>query len=198
MKWPVRWWQRRSRGARYGLALAAAIFGSVAVALLTSPWWLTPVLLRERPLLEKAATKMVGAPVRVAGLAAVIGWRPGFTATGVVIGGGPKPAVVIKAVRVQLSWVALLGGHLRPAFVGVDGAELDLRKTPTGFQVIGLPHHGARAFPRWESFLRSSRKLAITDGRVGLVLSPHRALSFQHLNASWSNGILGRDRKSVV
>ena len=187
----IRWWQRRGKGARYSLLLAAGIFGAVTVALVTSPVWLTPLLQHEKPFLEKTATSMVGAPVRAAELVATIGWRPGFMARDVVIAGRSKPAIVVKAVRVQLSWFALLRGRLWPAFVGAYGAQLDLRRTPTGFHVIGLPRRPDTLF-HWRSLLRKEGTLAIVDGRIGLIWSPHRAASFQHLNVSWVNGIAGR------
>ncbi|MHB8255029.1 MAG: YhdP family phospholipid transporter [Acidiferrobacter sp.] len=184
------WWKKRSRGVRYGLVLATALLGIVMAVLLTSPLWLTPILRGDKPFLEKAATSAVGAPVHIAGLVARVGWRPGFVARQVVVMGLSQPAVVISAVRVQLSWIALLRGRLRPAFVGVYGAKLALRKTATGFHVIGLPHRKRKPFP-WRSFLRKEHALKITDSHMDVVLSAHRTLSLRHLNASWEQGFHG-------
>ena len=111
-------WHNRSRGARYALATAGALFALLIVALATSPLWLTPLLQTEKPALEAALTRDLGAPVRVRAVAARVDWRPGIMLRGVTVMGRAGPAVALRAVRVDLSWLALTRARLWPAFIG--------------------------------------------------------------------------------
>ncbi len=184
-------WRTQSRAVRYVLTAFAVAGGLVLAALLTSPFWLTPILQSEKPVLEAKIAAQTGAPVHMADLGARVGWRLGFAVQGLVIGAQSKPAVSIRSVRLQLSWLGLLHGQLAPALWAADGLRLNLRKTASGFHVQGLPHHQVAAF-HWQSFLRKQPALSLADAHIGLVLSPHRRLSIQQLNATWSNGIRGR------
>lgn len=184
-------WRTQSRAARYVLTAVAVVGGLVLAALLTSPFWLTPILQGEKPLLEAKIAAAVGAPVHMAGLRARPGWRLGFAVRGLVIGLRSKPAVSIRRVHLELSWLRLMQGQLRPAVWALDGLRLNLRKTASGLHVEGLPHRQTPPF-HWQSFLRQQGALSLTDAHIGVVLSPHRRLSIHHLDASWVNGIRGR------
>ena len=187
----LRWWRTRSRGTRYALASMAVAGSLAATVVLTSPLWLTPILQSEKPVLEAKIAAAVGAPVHMAGLGARLGWRLGFAVRGLVIGVRSKPAVSIRRVHLELSWLHLLRGELRPALWAVDGLRLNLRKTALGFHVEGLPHHKAPPF-HWQSFLRGQSALSLVDTHIDIALSPHRRLAIHHLDASWVNGIRGR------
>lgn len=187
----IRTWLKRSRGARYGLALLAFVFVFLAAALITSPLWLTPVLERAAPVLQARATALLGVPVHFDGLAAKVSWRPSLVVHNVVIGKSSRPAIFASRGRVQLSWLALLHGSLRPAFVGVKGLHLTLRKSVNGFKVVGFPHHHGPPFD-WLSFLRKEHSLKLSHSSIKVLLSARRRLSIQQLGASWVKGIRGR------
>ena len=186
-----RFWRKRGRGARAILALAAVLAGLVALALGTSPFWLTPVLQTQRPALETALTRALGARVHIGGVAARVGWRPGLVLWNTTIAGRAGPAVVLRSVRIDLSWLALSRGRLWPAFMGVTGARLNLRKTPEGLHVVGLPHRGGAPFD-WRGFLAKMHSLRVTAAHIVIAESVTRMVSLQRLDASWANGIKDR------
>ncbi len=183
-------WRNRSRGARYILTAIAALLILLAGALGTSPLWLTPLLQTGKPALEAALTRAVGAPVRIGAVAARIDWRPGFVLRRVTISGRSGPAVTVQAVRIDLSWLALSQGRLWPAFIGVAGARLNLRKTARGFHVVGLARSGGRPFD-WRGFLGTIHTLRLTAGRIAIALPGRRLVSLQGLDAAWATGIKG-------
>ena len=187
----LRWWRSRSQGVRYALASVAVVGGLALTAVLTSPLWLTPILQGEKPVLEAKIATAVGAPVHMAGLGARLGWRLGFEARDLVIGAQSKPAVSIRRIHLELSWLHLLRGQLRPALWALDGLRLNLRKTASGLHVQGLPHRRAPPF-HWQAFLRKQGTLSLVDARIDVVLSPHRRVAIRHLDASWVNGLRGR------
>ena len=181
-------WRNRSRGARYALATAGVLLAVLAVALATSPLWLTPLLQTEKPALEAALTHTLGAPVRVGVVAARVGWRPGIMLRGVTVMGRAGPAVALRAVRVDLSWLALMRARLWPAFIGINGARLNLRKTAHGVHVVGLVHHSGPPFD-WRRFLTAMHALSLHAGQVTIAMPGRRLVSLQGLDASWAAGI---------
>ena len=181
-------WHNRSRGARYALATMGALLAVLAVALATSPLWLTPLLRTEKPAIEAALTHALGAPVRVGAVAARVSWRPGIVLRGVTVMGRAGPAVALRAVRVDLSWLALARARLWPAFIGIDGARLNLRKTAHGMHVVGLVHHAGRPFD-WRRFLGAMHAMSLHGGQVTVAMSARRIVSLQGLDASWAAGI---------
>ncbi|MHB1607705.1 MAG: YhdP family phospholipid transporter [Acidiferrobacter thiooxydans] len=181
-------WHNRSRGARYALATAGALFALLIVALASSPLWLTPLLQTEKPALEAALTRDLGAPVRVRAVAARVGWRPGIMLQGVTVMGRAGPAVALRAVRVDLSWLALTRARLWPAFIGINGARLNLRKTAHGVQVVGLVHHSQQPF-HWRRFLAAMHAMSLHAGQVAIAMPGRPIVSLQALDASWTTGI---------
>ena len=179
--------RRRRRALRYALIAASAVLGLLAAALVTSPLWLTPLLQSARPALERAVSRAVGAPVRIADIRARIGWRPGFTARGVRVGSRARPAVRVRGARVDLSWLALAEGRVRPAFIALTGAHLTVLKTARGFQVAGLPTTSPRQ-AHWRAFLRQEPALAITDSDL-TILDDHKRLALRGLAAQWLRGL---------
>ncbi len=186
-----RFWRKRSRGVRSILALAAVLVGLVALALGTSPFWLTPVLQTQRPALETTLSRALGARVHIGGVAARVGWRPGLVLLNTTIAGRAGPAVVLRSVRIDLSWLALSRGRLWPAFIGVTGARVNLRKTPKGLHVVGFPHRAGPPFD-WRGFLASLHALRITGAHIVIAESLRHVVSLQRLDASWANGIKDR------
>jgi len=188
------WGFMRNRGVRAGVMALAAALVLLVVTLATSPLWLTPLLERERPALERTVSSAVRMPVHIKALAARVSWRPSLIARGISVEGTHGPAIRLRKVRVQLSWLALMRGHLWPAFVGVTGGALHLIKTPQGFRVAGLTHHAGGAF-HWRSFLRRSHFLKIRDSHIKVTLSVHRALTLEGLEASWAYGLRAPELK---
>lgn len=183
-----RFWRNRSRGVRYVLATAAVVAGLVALALGTSPFWLTPVLQTQRPALEAALTRALGARVHIGGIAARVGWRPGLVLWNATIAGRAGPAVVLRSVRVDLSWLALSRGRVWPAFIGVTGARLNVRKTAGGLHVVGLPHRSGPPFD-WRGFLAKMHAIRIAAAHIVIAESPKRVVALRGLDAGWANGI---------
>ena len=184
-------WRKRSRGVRYVLATGAVLLGMLAVALTTSPLWLTPLLQTGRPALEAALTRALGAPVRVRTVAAQVGWRPGILLRGVTVMGRAGPAVVARAVRVDLSWLALARARLEPAVIDVRGARLNLRKTAHGLHIVGLAHQATRPFD-WRRFLGAMHAMSLSAGQIVIAMPGRRIVSLQGLDASWITGIKDR------
>lgn len=186
-QWARGFWRQRGPRTRLGLIAVGVIFAVVAAALLTSPLWLTPLLQSERATIERSLTAAAGTPVHIGALFARIGWRPSVGAHAVVVQGARRPAVILKTVHVQLSWLALLHGRVWPAFLGVAGARLDLRRTAQGWHVVGLPRHQGSPL-HWRALLRRTHSLKLVQGRIGVALSPHRNLVLRQLKASWARG----------
>ncbi len=176
---------------RYVLVSAAALAGLVALALGTSPFWLTPLLQTQTPALEAALTRALGARVHIGGVAARVGWRPGLVIRDATVAGRAGPAVALRSVRVDLSWLALSRGRLWPAFLGVTGARLNLRRTAAGLHVVGLPRHGGPPFD-WRGFLAKMHAIRVTAAHIVVAQSLKRMVSLRNLDASWANGIKDR------
>lgn len=154
---------------------------------MTSPLWLTPLLQEQRSTLERLVSHLVEAPVHIDRVAALPRWRPGLVAYGVTISGRHGTAVQAQAVRIELSWLALLRGRVRPARISLIAPELALVQTAHGFHIAGLVRHHKPAF-HWRAFLRSERSLAIWHGRLELHLISQRT-SVDDLNAQWQDGL---------
>ena len=143
-------WHNRSRGARYALATAGALFALLIVALATSPLWLTPLLQTEKPALEAALTRDLGAPVRVRAVAARVDWRPGIMLRG-GHGHGPGGAGRGAARRARRSVVA-----------GLDARTL----------VAGVHRHRRRAPQSSQDRARRARRGACPSLATALPLAP--------------------------
>lgn len=149
---------------RYGWRAVVAVLGMVALALFTSPLWLTPILQNMHPALVARMVRVIGAPLRVQTIRATAGWRPGFVMRGLVVGTA-TPAVTVRAVRVRLSWRALLRGRVRLARLTLVKPILTAALTPQGWRIEGLAAHRRRPLT-WRMLSAVARALAVRDGTV--------------------------------
>ncbi|MHB1566502.1 MAG: YhdP family protein [Acidiferrobacter sp.] len=149
---------------RYGWRVAAVVFGIVAVALATSPLWLTPILQNQRAVLVARVAQGIGGPVRIQTIGAIVGWRPGFVMRGLVVGAA-SPAIEARALRARLSWRALLEGRVRLARLTLVKPALTVMATPHGWQVKGLARRPRRRFT-WQTLSVVARELVVRSGTV--------------------------------
>ncbi|MDA8389928.1 MAG: DUF3971 domain-containing protein [Gammaproteobacteria bacterium] len=180
---PYRWWKARSAPVRAALAVLAAATTLAALALVTAPLWLTPILQGLLPRLQAAATRQIGAPVQIRSAKVLIGWSPGVELRHVLIG---VNAISAQSVRVRLSWLALFGGRAWPVRVTLVGPQAAIVQTATGVRVAGLPK-GRGALP-WRPFLLGREALAIRHGTLAVRLLNGAQPTLRHLDASWELG----------
>ncbi|MBU4611255.1 hypothetical protein IMZ29_12145 [Achromobacter sp. GG226] len=133
----------RAPGRRWLRALQVlllAVMAVAALALAALRFWFVPHIDTYRPALERAASRVVDAPVRIDRLAAQWeGWTLRLEADGVaVLDDAGEPALSIGQAQAAISWRSLV--YWRPEFTYLDasGIRLDVhRESARQWQVAG-------------------------------------------------------------
>ena len=175
------WWSRALLG------LAVTVCTLLLIAWLTLLWGILPHIEQWRDPIEQRASRALGVPVRIGGIVVRSGgWVPSLELREVVLlDANQRPALRLPRVFAAISPRSLLSFELRFAQLLIDGAQLEVRRDPTGrifvagldFSKAGVDDGNAGAdwffaqgefvirggSLRWTDELRRAEPLALTD-----------------------------------
>jgi uncharacterized protein (TIGR02099 family) len=121
-------------GARAVLGLVFVVWSILLIAWLTLHWGILPHIEQWRAPIETRASAALGVPVRIGKIEVrSSGWVPSFELMEVVLlGKDQQPALRLPHVFASISPRSLLSFELRFEQLLIDGAELDVRRDPSG------------------------------------------------------------------
>ena len=126
--------------------LAWTAFFAFAAMLLALRFWVLPDVERYRPDIVAAATRALGAPVKVGAIeAGWLGLRPQVSLYDVRIQDPQgRDALVLPVIENVIAWRSLLAGGLRLHSLAIDGPRLAVRRDASGaLYVAGLKVSGS-------------------------------------------------------
>lgn len=196
---------RRVLSIALGAALVLALVLAAAAAALR--FWIVPQIDTYRPALERAASRVVQAPVRIDALSAEWqGWQPHLRAQGVrVLDEAGQAALDVREVQAALSWRSLL--HWQPEFSYLDAAGITLavrRESETRWHVAGrqiaLGRREGRLLDRPAmQWLLRQRSVQVRDVKVELAdeVGVYPAITLTGGSAALQHDLLGDTRFSI-
>ena len=139
-------WARLRWAARTVLGLVFTVWSLLLIAWLTLHWGILPHIQQWREPIERRASQALGVPVRIGQIEVrSSGWVPSFELREVqLLDANGRPALRLPRVFAAISPRSLLALELRFEQLLIDGAQLEVRRDPSGrIFVAGLDFSGA-------------------------------------------------------
>src|SRR6516162_3760214 len=114
--------------------LAWTAFFALAALVLALRFWILPQVERFRPEIVAAASRALGAPVKIGAIeAGWLGLRPQVSLYDVRIQDAQgRDALVLPVIDNVIGWRSVLVGGLRLHSLAIDGPRLAVRRDPSG------------------------------------------------------------------
>jgi uncharacterized protein (TIGR02099 family) len=151
--------------------LAWTAFFAFAALVLAVRFWVLPDIERYRPDIVAAATRALGAPVKIGGIdAGWLGLRPQVTLYDVRIQDGQgRDALVLPVIENVLAWRSMLVGGLRLHSVAIEGLRIGARRDAAGAVYVAgmkVSGGGGASDTRLADWVLDQSEIVIRDAEI--------------------------------